>query len=352
MSEPSPSSHAFRSAGSAAFSRLSGKLSLLLDVEAKTKKKKRAPKTMAGSKRKADGTAPTSGKKRRRRFSGVGSSQSQTAASSGTGSRSKSKVKKPKGTLQLQMSVSRQFNLARNRRKMPLRNDRFAAIDMSLTSPGVCLVDCRRRHIHLLGYTTLKGDLRNCVLPVDDVKSFFYGWIVEVTLLEDPVEPAAQHSLFRFNRFERRTRTLLQLIGTEPLAVLIEDYSRQSRGFTRSGRAVTPESAQTLPELGGVLRLMLGQYGHRIAEVPPSSHKKLFSGKGSASKCVMYHAYRTFWRLPNLFAGLNRRKGEERIMALSGEQRTKSKASFSPIDDMVDALSLGIFGFDRLPLNT
>ena len=63
---------------------------------------------------------------------------------------------------------------------------------------------------------------------------------------------------------------------------LIEGFPEGVVAFAAKGRAVV-----SLGELGGVVRVALHEYRHRVVEIPPTSRAKYATGKGNAGKAAV-----------------------------------------------------------------
>jgi Holliday junction resolvasome RuvABC endonuclease subunit len=164
-------------------------------------------------------------------------------------------------------------------------------------------------------------------------KSPFHGWVMEVSIIEDPVTEEKDNklfrfSLFRFERYEARLQSLLALIGNNAgnnKIVGLEGYSFYSKAT---------QADTALKELGGCLRRSLCHLNHTIMEIPPSTVKKIFSGSGKANKNGMYKAYRKTYGLPDLFSLLNIAEEENYLET--------DKPIPHPIEDVVDALAVSM----------
>jgi len=163
-----------------------------------------------------------------------------------------------------------------------------------------------------------------CLIPSN---SPFPHWLFELTLLEEPVLPVTQFSLYRFNKYDVRLRALLSILGDNREGnkiVGIEGYSY----YSQASQADT-----ILKELGGCLRMNLCYAGHQILEIPPSAVKKIFSGDGKSNKNKMYRHGRNDYGLPDLFRLMN--IGEERDCMAD-----PAKDIPHPIEDLVDSLAV------------
>jgi Holliday junction resolvasome RuvABC endonuclease subunit len=165
---------------------------------------------------------------------------------------------------------------------------------------------------------------------VQNVNSPFFGWTLDVSLIESLEESAKSvnhfsYSLFRFTRYEERLQKLLSLIGTESRMVGIEGFSYNSKAT---------QADTFLKELGGCLRLSLCRMKHTVLEIPPSTVKKIFTTNGQASKVDMYNTFVQTFHLPDLFALLN---------IADNEDKSKSRENIpNPIEDIVDALAVAM----------
>lgn len=194
-------------------------------------------------------------------------------------------------------------------------------IDMSLTNPGLCVMNPSRKTIRLYCYRNRKKE-RSMTASVSDPRSVFADWIISVCLIEPPPCSSASDDLF--GRYLSELQVLLALIGpnTSGSSLLaIEGYSFNT----------TPTPGDTkLKELGGCLRLFLRTLGYAPLELPPAAVKLTFAERGSARKTEMYRAYRERFQLPDLFGP----------MGLSSSDSYKETPH--PIEDLVDALAVAM----------
>ena len=149
----------------------------------------------------------------------------------------------------------------------------------------------------------------------------FHEWLFEITFIVEN-QTNDDFSLFRFQRYQNRLQTLLGIIGSAPGALIgIEGYSYQS---------TATESDTMLKELGGALRLYLCQLQHKLLEIPPSTVKKIFSGKGSAKKKDMYESFLTSFGMPDMLP----------LMSLPPWKQLKEPPH--PVEDMTDAFAVAL----------
>ncbi len=212
---------------------------------------------------------------------------------------------------------------------LPRLSKIVCGIDMSLTNPGLCLLDPHKKTIQLYCFRNRKCE-RSDQKRIENKASPFCGWLLTVMLLSDRIE-GPNFCLPRIQRYQDRVQTLVSLIGPNvdhSMQIGIEAYAYQS---------APTEGDTMLKELGGILRLYLLQQGHHILEIPPTSIKKVFSTKGSANKTSMYEAYESIFQLPDLF----------HLMHL------KPKSSYThtphPIEDIVDALAVALTTIELIP---
>ena len=204
----------------------------------------------------------------------------------------------------------------------------FVGIDMSLTNPGLCILNPVLKTIHLFCFRNRRKE-RSAMTLVNCRDSVFYGWLLQLTLLEEWPEDAGHFSLFRFNRYEVRLQLLMGIIGMRSTRrgnqiVGIEHYS-----FKSSSPFATAADT-TLKELGGCLRRSLCQMGHNIMEIPPTTIKKVFTHGGGAKKTDMYMAYAQRYFMPSLYRLINI------------EEDPDAKVIPHPIEDVVDALAVAM----------
>jgi Holliday junction resolvasome RuvABC endonuclease subunit len=239
------------------------------------------------------------------------------------------RVQAPIGTLAPKLKNIRIPQMIDWTRKLRQERRVICGIDMSLSNPGLCLLIPLEKRIHLYCFRNRKRE-RYGVSQVQNVNSPFFGWTLDVSLIEssENEKPSNRlsYSLFRFTRYEERLQKLLSIIGTNNKLVGIEGFSYNSK----------PTQADTfLKELGGCLRLSLCRMKHTILEIPPSTVKKIFTQNGQASKVDMYKTFVETYHLPDLFALLNIGDEDKKI------DKTLDHVPH-PIEDIVDALAVAM----------
>jgi len=221
-------------------------------------------------------------------------------------------------------------------------------IDMSLTNPGLCLLNPQLRLIHLFAFRNRIKETNSQTLVISP-ESVFHQWVLRTTVIEEWPDPEQTFpfSLPRLARYEARIQSLLGLIGENhqgTTLVGLEHYAFAA-GATRGD--------STLKELGGILRRQLCHMKHRVVEIVPSQVKRIFCQKGDAKKKDMYRAYRELYHLPDLMQLLNIRASEPTAPAKKKQKTSRaSKASprapksiddvSHPVEDMVDALAVAM----------
>ncbi len=230
----------------------------------------------------------------------------------------------------------------------------IVGIDMSLSNPGLCILDPCLRTIHLWCFRNRVKD-SNGMTIVKCPESVFCGWLFQVTIIEEWPESKG-FSLPRFARYEARVKALMAIIGQyKPKTIVGIEHYAFSVTATRGD--------STLKELGGILRRELCYAGHQIVEIVPSQVKRIFCDNGDSKKKDMYKAYSDLYKLPDLFAIMN----IKRVVDTNGGLETVAKKKKSekptiktprkkraaddiphPIEDMVDALGVVMAVIDKL----
>lgn len=209
----------------------------------------------------------------------------------------------------------------------PTLPPQVVGIDMSLTNPGVALLDRTQKTVTLYWFRNRKRELTYSQQQIHAPTSPLHQWQIRTQVWE-PVEAASAPtcSLFRLQKYWPRIHQIVAFIQSlGPGAVAgIEGYSF----YTKATQADT-----TLKELGGILRWELTKAGVDMVEIPPSVVKKLFSGKGHATKQQMYTAYVQQFAGPCLYDMLN----------IPFNPKTKPKnLPPHPIEDVVDGLAVAL----------
>lgn len=225
----------------------------------------------------------------------------------------------------------------------------IVGIDMSLSNPGLCILDPFLRTIHLWCFRNRVKD-SNGMMMVRCPESVFCGWLFQVTIIEEWPESKG-FSLPRFARYEARVQALM--------AILRQHRSKTIVGIEHYAFSVTATRGDsTLKELGGILRRELCYAGYPIVEIVPSQVKRIFCDKGDAKKKDMYKAYSDLYKLPDLFIMMSIKRGVDTnggLETVAKKKKTKTTSEKPqktprkkraaddiphPIEDMVDALGV------------
>lgn len=261
----------------------------------------------------------------------------EAAAALAGPSRSVSKSRQAPRSKKLSLNVdwARKFDALR---RAPQPCQWVVGLDMSLTNPGLCLLNPHLRVIHLFAFRNRKKET-NSQTWVNCPESVFHRWLVRTTVIEEWPHPEVTFpfSLPRLARYETRIQSLLGLIGDNrhgATVVGLEHYAFAA-GPTRGD--------STLKELGGILRRQLCHLGHRVIEIVPSQVKRIFCQKGDAKKKDMYRAYRELYRLPDLLPLMNIRSDDADAPPPRKRVRTTPVNEVPhPVEDLVDALAVAL----------
>jgi Holliday junction resolvasome RuvABC endonuclease subunit len=147
--------------------------------------------------------------------------------------------------------------------KYILKGDVYAGLDMSLTNPGICILDgnlvkfyffpCRKKHID---YENSNGKYSCKAL----------GYYQEFSSREQ-----------RYSRIVNDIMDVFDGYKDRDLKIAIENYAFGAKGRAQSG----------LYELGGAVRMSLYTRKLQFTEIPPTTVKKYATGNGTANKVEM-----------------------------------------------------------------
>lgn len=180
----------------------------------------------------------------------------------------------------------------------------IAGIDYSMTSPAICIYDERKG-------PPCKSNLLFFFL--NDKKKYdkSFGIITGMKM------PYYETQMERFDLVSEWAMTIMDRF--KPSKVFIEGYSMGSKGRVFH-----------IAENGGILKHKLWKAGYDVSDdLPPTSVKKLFAGKGNAKKEEMHDA-------------MVEQLGINVAEALDGN------ASTSPVNDVVDAFAMVKYGTTQL----
>lgn len=192
---------------------------------------------------------------------------------------------------------------------------KLAGIDMSLVSPGLCIIDTTAKHARFYAVRQRKSDVEYGFGCASALSAHYSGYVFEVFTTR-PSDLGA--GACRLARYDAVVRWILSVVASERCdRVAIENYAFGAMGT----RAKTQ-----LFELGGIVRYTLFAHRISVAEISPSAVKKRFAGKGQATKDEMYAAYV--------------RLGAPCLYQLFGLSPTKYKRLPKPLDDVTDAFAI------------
>lgn len=147
-------------------------------------------------------------------------------------------------------------------------------LDLSLRSPGICIRDESTQETHWTLFAQRKHQTPGK-----------YTW-GNHSLFLHPLLPADKYQCIH-----TIVNTLDHVVQMyHPREAYIEGYAY---GITGSGQS---SSQSTLCELGGCVRLLLHKAGVPFVEYAPQSIKRLFAGKGGATKEDMVGTWRETYR--------------------------------------------------------
>lgn len=186
-----------------------------------------------------------------------------------------------------------------------------SGIDLSLRSPGVCIIDHKCKRIH---FWTIKQRRKDVTTNTVDVQN---GPYKTYTL------HIKQHAMTCDDTTTiSRCVHVAEMIRDELIQHKVTHVSLEGHAYSKFTRGAT-----TLKELTGILKYLLHKARIEITIVSPTRLKRQFCGVGNAKKDVMYEAFLTY-QLPNLYTCLKLTPSEACIKA--------------PVSDMVDAFALAL----------
>jgi hypothetical protein len=295
-------------------------------------------------------------------------------------------VVEPQGA-QSSAPSSNTFTLSLQPPTMKIKYRYLYGIDMSLTNPGMTVMDLYLKTLHLYFFRNHVSETNGQTL-VTATESPFAGWLLQWTCIElmetlrktttkkrkrgaietkigvevppskrkttrktapvievldskDSTESTQEEedltSLYRFARYRYKLDRLLPLIGSNnqgDKVVGVEGYALQAGSGNKNAnkfcRTKLQPSTICLTELGGCLRMLLCGLNHEMLEIPPTTIKKMFADMGLATKDQMYQAYLKTFHLPDLCLLLNLKPYE------------KYKHIPHPVEDLVDSLGVAL----------
>ena len=150
----------------------------------------------------------------------------------------------------------------------------YVGLDMSLTSPGITILDKKSKTVSLL-FIPQRVSERMLTFETD-----YAGYHYTIRPVSGEMAP-------RTSSQDTRIYYIVQSISKElaalprPISVIIEGYAFGMRSSSHS----------ILHELGGALKCKLFQMGIPYTTTAPTSVKKMFANDGRASKRVMYEKF-------------------------------------------------------------
>lgn len=187
----------------------------------------------------------------------------------------------------------------------------LTGIDLSLRSPGVCIINKTDKHVHFWTIKQRVSDHKHISTTVTDGLYDTY----QLTITQCEMPGTLTNVIQRATYVAEAIRD--QLIKHGVTKVKLEGYAYSK--FTRGASAIK--------ELTGILKYLLGKAEITIDIVSPTQLKRKFTGKGNVKKQAMYTRYLEY-KLPDLFKVMNIKPSKTNIKA--------------PISDMVDAFALAV----------
>lgn len=158
----------------------------------------------------------------------------------------------------------------------------FVGIDLSLCSPAFTFLDPSLKQLHFCFYPQRLRDWTKNRLVVN---SSWHGGVKLTFICLSKNLVKTDHLVRRYQTIVRELSehisTYLTLNGPRTVKIYLEGYAF----------AMNQPGTHKLHELGGCLKSELFDRGWEWDDVPPSRVKKLFSGKGNATKEEMHSAF-------------------------------------------------------------
>ena len=208
----------------------------------------------------------------------------------------------------------------------------IVAIDMSLRSPGMCIIDRTHHRCQLISAQRLKehgGESFHKNLLVERDMKMKDGTVLRTTidLLDFDMSDAENEeksveSMRQFDNVTNRLYAYLKSYKREDLYVVLEGYSFSSQRSFAGSASITG-----LAEVTGLMKYRL--FADRIAfdVVPPTTIKKWFA-KGGANKFEMFQVFH------RIQTGID-------LETLIPRRNNKSSEIPSPQQDLIDAFASG-----------
>ncbi len=208
-----------------------------------------------------------------------------------------------------------------------MRPTTFIGIDMSASSPGLCIVDELRETITTYFFRQrVKRSERSGQMLLSNPRSQFSGWTYRSICLDSTQElMPTDGCLARFSRYKMRVCKIMAVICSKAPCRLTSVVAVEHYAYKMSNSS----SQSVLMELGGCLRLLLHSYGYAVREISPSAIKKHFSGSGKARKEDMFRAALDRHHLPD-------------VAAIIGVQVEGLARIPNPVEDIVDAIATAL----------
>jgi Holliday junction resolvasome RuvABC endonuclease subunit len=183
----------------------------------------------------------------------------------------------------------------------------YVGIDLSVSSPGVCLIN-ELNEIYMY-YVSSKKKHENIISNRGNIR---------IRMMTSVFKKEWDN---RINRWEEISSAVVELIdssGGDEFKIGIEDYSYGSVG----------SGTTKLAELKGIVLYKLRKYD--VREISPSVNKKFFTGSGNATKKHMYKQFVSMHPEINLFDifDMEYKEGSEDVPC--------------PIQDIIDGYSLAL----------
>lgn len=196
----------------------------------------------------------------------------------------------------------------------------FVGLDVSLSSPGLTVMDSQTREATIYFLTPDRKAFKSGATHLM-TSGEFAGWKITTVCLDRPIWSKSENFKERCTRYAEMVQLLLN-------PVLCLDPARTVVGIEHYAYSASTTSAYTkLMEMGGHMRVTLCQKGFQTYEFSPSYVKRIFTNSGKASKHEMCDRM-----VDDLGMDLFSWIGVD----------VRSNKSLGPVDDMVDSFAVAL----------